>query len=127
MYTLIALVLIIAAILMVLIVVVQNSKGGGLSSTFGASGIASQVMGTRRTTDAVEKFTWYLFGALVVLTFIANFSLPNGAAGTSTGRASKLDQGIESLNIQDMPTAPPDMNGVGGTGQTDPAQPQSPE
>lgn len=111
MYIVIILVAILAALLMVLLVVVQNSKGGGLSSTFGASNIASQVMGTRRTTDAVEKVTWYLFGIIVLLTFIANFSLPQGTPD-QYGRASKLDKGIEGLNIQDMPTAPPDMNNL---------------
>ena len=111
MYTLIILVAILVALLMVLIVVVQNSKGGGLSSTFGAPNIASQVMGTRRTTDAVEKVTWYLFGAIVLLTFIANFSLPEGTAD-QYGRASKLEKGIEGMNIQDMPTTAPDMNNL---------------
>jgi len=115
MYTLIALLCIVAAILMVLIVVVQNSKGGGLSSTFGASNIASQVMGTRRTTDAVEKFTWYLFGVLVLLTFVANVSLPGSGTATEYGRSSKLDKGIEGLNIQEMPTSAPEMNNFNGS------------
>jgi preprotein translocase subunit SecG len=123
MYIVIILIAILAAILMVLIVVVQNSKGGGLSSTFGASSIASQVMGTRRTTDAVEKVTWYLFGIIVLLTFVANFALPEGTAD-QYGRSSKLEKGIEGMNIQDMPTTAPDMNNLqneeGGTANTNP-------
>ena len=61
----------ITAILLVLIVLAQNSKGGGLSSQFGGSG-SSQLMGVKRTTDLLEKITWGLAIALVVLTLATN-------------------------------------------------------
>ncbi|NBV13563.1 MAG: preprotein translocase subunit SecG [Sphingobacteriia bacterium] len=121
MYTLIILIAILAALLMVLVVVVQNSKGGGLTSTFGASSVASQMMGTRRTTDVVEKITWYLFGIIVFLTFVANFALPPANDGDAAAtRSSKLEKGIEGLNLQDVPA--PGMGQPGSTDQQQPAQ-----
>lgn len=57
------LILVVCALL-ILIVLVQNSKGGGLSSTFASS---NQVMGVRKTADFLEKATWVLAGALIVL------------------------------------------------------------
>ena len=43
--------IIISSILVVLTVLAQNSKGNGLNSGLGG---ASQLMGTKRTTDIVE-------------------------------------------------------------------------
>jgi preprotein translocase subunit SecG len=64
---------IVAAILLIFIVMVQNSKGGGLSNAFGASNLTN-VIGTRRATQDIEKFTWYLVAALMILAFFANVS-----------------------------------------------------
>ena len=60
--------IILVSILLILVVLVQNSKGGGLSSTFASS---NQVMGVRKTTDFLEKSTWALVAALVVLCLFA--------------------------------------------------------
>ena len=65
MYELISVIVIIICVILILVVLIQNPKGGGLSSTFGGGG--SQVMGVRRTTDFLEKATWYLAVALIVL------------------------------------------------------------
>lgn len=65
---------IIACILLILIVLVQNPKGGGLSSNFSAS---NQYMGVRKTADLLEKATWSLAIAIVVISFLAAFSVPN--------------------------------------------------
>jgi preprotein translocase subunit SecG len=58
------------AILLIGIVLIQKSKGGGLSSSFAGS---NQIMGVRRTNDVVEKATWYLVAALVVLSILSVF------------------------------------------------------
>ncbi len=73
MYSFISILTIIVSILLVLIVLVQNSKGGGLASNFSAS---NQMMGVRKTTDFLEKATWTLAGALMVLAFVAVLFLP---------------------------------------------------
>ena len=73
MYTFIIVIVFIVCILLILLVLVQNSKGGGLASSFSSS---NQVMGVRRTTDFLEKATWILALALVVLTIGATAFLP---------------------------------------------------
>ncbi|MEI6678777.1 MAG: preprotein translocase subunit SecG [Mariniphaga sp.] len=73
MYTFIIVIIFIVCTLLVLLVLVQNSKGGGLASSFSSS---NQVMGVRRTTDFLEKATWILAIALVVLSISATAFLP---------------------------------------------------
>lgn len=66
--------IVVASILMILVVLVQNPKGGGLSSTFGS---ASQFGGVRKTTDTLEKLTWYLAVGIVVIALLsAPYSTP---------------------------------------------------
>lgn len=61
--------LIIVSILLVGVVLIQNSKGGGLMSS-------RYEMGVARTTDFVEKATWSLAGALVVLCVVLTALMP---------------------------------------------------
>lgn len=58
-------------VLLVLIILAQNSKGGGLSSQFGGSS-TSQIMGVKRTGDLLEKLTWGMAIAILVLSLGAN-------------------------------------------------------
>jgi len=71
-YTASIVLIFVICILLILIVLVQNSKGGGLASNFASS---SQIMGVRRTTDFVEKATWYLAGALIVFSIVASLTI----------------------------------------------------
>jgi len=73
MYTFIIVIIFIVCALLILLVLVQNSKGGGLTSSFSSS---NQVMGVRRTTDFLEKATWFLAIAMVVLAIISTAVLP---------------------------------------------------
>lgn len=63
-------VIIFVCVLLVLVVLSQNSKGGGLSNQFGAG--SSNLIGVKRTGDLLEKLTWGLAIALVVLTLSSN-------------------------------------------------------
>lgn len=45
-------------------VTIQDSKGGGLASGFSS---ANNVMGVRRSTDMIEKVTWWLAGIMCLL------------------------------------------------------------
>lgn len=74
MFTFIITLIIIAALLLILVVLAQNSKGGGLSSQFGGGG-TSQVMGVKRTGDLLEKLTWGLAIALLVLSLSTHIFL----------------------------------------------------
>lgn len=64
----ITILIVLAAIFLILIVLVQNSKGGGLAAGFSSS---NQIMGVRKTTDFLEKATWSLAGAIVVLSIVS--------------------------------------------------------
>ena len=65
----------IVCFLLILAIMVQNPKGGGLSSSFGGGG---QIGGVQKTTDFLDKSTWYLGIALIVLIFLSTLSFENG-------------------------------------------------
>lgn len=67
-FTAITIVVVIASILLICVVLIQNSKGGGLSSGLSAS---NQIMGVQKTTDFIEKATWFLVGFIVFLSVIS--------------------------------------------------------
>lgn len=99
----------VAAVLLVLIVVVQNSKGGGLSGALGASNLTNMI-GTRRATQDIEKYTWYLLAGVLVLAFMANVTL-TGSTGVkaSSNLESLMNAPSSAAPAQNLPT-----NGGGG-------------
>ena len=72
MYGVIVSLMIVVAILLILVVLAQNPKGGGLSSQFGGSG-GAQVMGVKKTSDLLEKLTWYFAIAILVMALSTKF------------------------------------------------------
>ena len=81
--------IVLASILMCFIVLIQNSKGGGLASSFASS---NQIMGVRKTTDFLEKLTWGLAIALVVLSLIATISINSGRSASTQKNAVNAEQ-----------------------------------
>lgn len=73
-YVAIIVFILIISVLLVCVVLVQNSKGGGLLSNIGG---ANQIAGVQKTTDFIEKLTWSLWGALVVLSVLATHFVGN--------------------------------------------------
>lgn len=71
MYIFLIVLIILASILLVLAVLAQNPKGG-MAANFGAS---NQVMGVRQTSDFLEKSTWTLSIAIVVLSLLASIAM----------------------------------------------------
>lgn len=88
--------IIVVSILLALVVLVQNSKGGGLASGFQSSG---QMFGVRRATDFLEKATWGLASALIVLSVLAS------VLGTS-GSMENTKESLAKKNAGDAPAAP---------------------
>lgn len=88
MYTFIIVLILIACFLMILAVLAQSPKGG-MAANFGAS---NQVIGVRQTADFLEKFTWGLAVAIVVLSLAATMSIPKGNIDASR---SSLERSIE--------------------------------
>ncbi len=82
MTTLFIVLIILASILLGAIVLIQNPKGGGLSGNI--AGFSNQFMGVKQTTDVLEKGTWILASALVVLCLVSALVIKTGKGGTST-------------------------------------------
>lgn len=72
------------------VVLIQNPKGGGMSGTFG--GFGNQVLGAKKSSDSVEKATWYLvltLGVIVLASFVlASKSGGDATSGTSTRKVT---------------------------------------
>jgi len=64
MYVFLTVLAIVICLMLILIVLIQEPKGGGLSSSFGAS---NQIMGVKKTGDFLEQATWGLALALLVI------------------------------------------------------------
>lgn len=90
-YNIVMILIFIVSVLIILIVLVQNSKGGGLAANFAGS---SQIMGVRRTADFLEKATWTLASALLVLSIVASMSIPRD---TGDSNKSKIEDKIMNM------------------------------
>ena len=62
-------------------VLIQNPKGGGVDATFGGAQ-ANQMFGAAKSTDFIEKVTWYLAIALFVLCIVTAIIAGDGGAAT---------------------------------------------
>ena len=106
-YILISVLILITCVLMVLVVLVQNAKGGGLASNFSSS---NQFMGVRKTADFLEKTTWTLAVALLVLSLFSIFIIPKNQ-GQVQAQQSEIQKQIDESKtapIKDF-QAPPEQ------------------
>ena len=87
-YTLFVILILIASVLMIGIVLIQESKGGGLASNFSSS---NSIMGVRKTTDIVEKTTWGLAIAMVVISVICAYVAPKATNEQSVMEKSAVE------------------------------------
>ncbi len=81
MFTLFITIILILAVLLILVILGQNSKGG-VGAAFG--GGASQIMGVTRTGNVLEKATWVLAIAILVLSLGSSAFYPNGETNQFT-------------------------------------------
>ena len=58
-FSILLILIVIVAFFLVVVIMVQNPKGGGLSSSFGGGG-TQQLGGVQKTTDFLDKSTWFL-------------------------------------------------------------------
>jgi len=107
-YILVSVLILITCILLILVVLVQNSKGGGLASNFAGS---NQYMGVRKTADFLEKSTWTLAIALLLLSLFTIFVIPRSTETQNTVDTELRDQinntQPASLPVQDYQAPPP--------------------
>ena len=77
MITFLTILIALVCVLLTLVILIQNPKGGGIDSTFG--GGANQMFGAAKSTDIVEKWTWYLATALFALCIITTIFVGQGS------------------------------------------------
>ena len=71
-------------VLLIAAVLIQNPKGGGVDSTFGG-GAANQMFGAAKSTDFIEKLTWYLAIALFILCVVTAVIVGSGGPAVEAG------------------------------------------
>jgi preprotein translocase subunit SecG len=88
-----------ASILLIGVILLQSPKSGsGLTGGIASLGTV-QTLGVRRTGDFLSKMTAILAGTVMLLCFIAEFTLP--------GRTAKeAPESIMQQNVPAMPAAP---------------------
>jgi len=95
---------IVACVFQILIVLVQNSKGGGLAANFTSAG---QTMGIRKTADFLEKSTWTLAAAILILCVVATATIPRGTDAGQSRIRTQIDNAVDPNAIPTLPTAVP--------------------
>ncbi|HOW08270.1 MAG TPA: preprotein translocase subunit SecG [Bacteroidales bacterium] len=106
MYIFISVLILIACVLQIMIVLVQNSKGGGLAANFTSAG---QSMGIRKTADFLEKSTWTLAAAILILCVVATATIPRGSVSERSRIENQIQNAVDPNAIPTLPTAVPDQ------------------
>ncbi|MDD4820414.1 MAG: preprotein translocase subunit SecG [Flavobacteriales bacterium] len=105
-FTFFAVLISIVCFFLVVIIMVQNPKGGGLSSTFGGS---QQMIGSvQKTNQFLDRATWTMAGAIVVLTFLSSMTLKNNAASSydELDGAAATEMTVPAVPAATEPSAP---------------------
>ena len=95
MYTSIVILVVLASVLMCLIVLIQESKGGGLAADYSNN---NQILGAPKTTNFIEKATWGLAAAMIVLSVISVAFLENGSSNESVLQQNAIEQAATNPN-----------------------------
>jgi preprotein translocase subunit SecG len=116
-YILVSVLVIIACVLQILIVLVQNSKGGGLAANFTSTGAS---MGVRKTADFLEKSTWTLAGAILILCVVATATIPRGSTTGQSRIQNQIQNAVDPNAVPTLPTAIPPASTTPPAGQDQP-------
>ncbi|MFL9843824.1 preprotein translocase subunit SecG [Flavobacterium rhizosphaerae] len=116
-FTIFLVLIAIVCFLLVVVIMVQNPKGGGLSSTFGAS---QTLGGVQKTTDFLDKSTWTLATILVVLILLSSLSFSSGFANDSLTDDSDVPAATTETPA---PINPADNTAAPATNEVAPATP----
>ena len=103
-YIFVSVLVLVACVLQIMIVLVQNSKGGGLAANFTSAG---QTMGIRKTADFLEKSTWTLAAAIVILCVVATATIPRGSESGRSRIENQIQNAVDPNAIPTLPTAVP--------------------
>jgi len=95
--TFILILIVIVGILLGLVILVQNPKGGGLATGFSG---AHQIGGVQGTAHFLEKATWYLIVAMMVLCVLSSYYYSTGNVGSGSGMGDSGDSGAATQTEQ---------------------------
>jgi preprotein translocase subunit SecG len=99
MYTFLVVLIIIASIILILSVLAQSPKSG-MAANFGAS---NQVMGVRQTANFLEKTTWYVAVAIVVLSLLSTVAMSSYKKASMPKGDAVLEQLVSGEQDAVMP------------------------
>jgi preprotein translocase subunit SecG len=105
MYIFVSILILVICVLLGLIVLVQNPKGGGLAANF--TGAGSQFMGVRQTADFLEKATWSLSVALLILSLTATMIIPRNTIQVEESELQERANELNQVAPIDFQTPPP--------------------
>ena len=89
-------------------------------SSFSAS---NQIMGVRKTTDFLEKATWTLAGAMLLLCVIAALAIPRDEVGGKSAIQEQVQNAPANQVIPSFTTQPQNNdNGTTSGGETTPTE-----
>ena len=110
MFTFLIVLILIVALLMALVVLLQSGKGGGLAG-IASGGQTTQILGARQAPDFLERATWALGAAFLILCVVTTFFIEGSEAGGSIlqDRAGDLPLAPAPIEapIQEAPVADP--------------------
>lgn len=117
MFTFIIVLISIIAVLMTLAVLLQSGKGGGLAG-IASGGATTQILGSRQAPDFLERATWTMSAAFIVLCILSNFVIDRTAVEGSVIQQQSQGQ------VQTAPAlpAPADASGDESGAVTPPAE-----
>ncbi len=108
MHVFIVIVGLLASILLIGSILLQSPKSGsGLTGGMSSLGTV-QTLGVRRTGDFLSKTTGILAGIVMILCFIAQFTLPGKQAATAPPESvlQKNIPAVPAAPVQKLPAAP---------------------
>ena len=118
-YTICIALILVASVLVILAVLVQNPKSG-MAANFGAS---NQVMGVRETTNFLEKFTWAMAIAIVVLSLVATLAMDKSLVATSNSAITEDAKALQERVIEtEAPAAMPQAETPAAPAEETPAK-----
>ena len=109
-YSFLLAIIVIVSFLLVVVIMVQNPKGGGLASSFGGS--SQQLGGVQKTTNFLDKSTWFLAGILLALILLTNslINFPNASDQSSLLDNNIINEEITESIIDEVPENQENVN-----------------
>jgi preprotein translocase subunit SecG len=115
MFTFLIVLISIIAVVMTLIILLQSGRGGGLAG-IASGGATTQILGNRQAPDFLERATWTLATAFIVLTILSNFVIGPDEAATPV---IQQQQGQTQQQAPVLPGPPGDAAPAGNDGNSD--------